>query len=213
MKTGAVKTVIQLETRYFCTCVYCLIFVKIGFTKIRALLWGQMKWHVGVWRSACYPLHTRHGEYYLQYWFSSVNCGLLRRALWGPFMPRLRMLYDAFIFMLILYCTVHDNIMAGQLSRYSDLLRFWRSENEIPVGSRFSALIQSSPVPSAPISSKLGYKVSCLGIKWPERVVDHPPPFSAEVKGRVQVYLYSPSGLLWLVLLWTATLNSKILQY
>jgi len=29
VKTGAVKTVIQLETRHFCTYVYCLIFLKI----------------------------------------------------------------------------------------------------------------------------------------------------------------------------------------
>jgi hypothetical protein len=32
------------------------------------------------------------------------------------------------------------------------------------------------------------------------RGVDHPPPSSAEVKERVELYLYSPSGPSWLVL-------------
>jgi hypothetical protein len=38
------------------------------------------------------------------------------------------------------------------------------------------------------------------GVKWPERGVDHPPPSSAEVKERVELYLYSPSGPSWPVL-------------
>jgi len=33
------------------------------------------------------------------------------------------------------------------------------------------------------------------GVKLPERGVDHPPPSSAEVKERVELYLYSPLGL------------------
>jgi len=32
------------------------------------------------------------------------------------------------------------------------------------------------------------------GVKQPGRGVDHPPPSSAEVKERVKLYLYSPSG-------------------
>jgi len=36
--------------------------------------------------------------------------------------------------------------------------------------------------------------------KQPEHGVDHPPPSSAEVKDRVQIYLYSPSGPSWPVL-------------
>jgi len=38
------------------------------------------------------------------------------------------------------------------------------------------------------------------GVKQRGRGVDHPPPFSAEVKERVQLYLYSPYGPLWPVL-------------
>jgi len=39
-----------------------------------------------------------------------------------------------------------------------------------------------------------------MKIKWPERGVDHPPPSSAEVKGRIEQYPYSLFGLSWPVL-------------
>jgi len=35
---------------------------------------------------------------------------------------------------------------------------------------------------------------SFSGVKRPGRGVDHPPPSSTEVEGRVELYLYSPSG-------------------
>ena len=35
------------------------------------------------------------------------------------------------------------------------------------------------------------------GVKRPGRGADHPPPSSAEVKKRVELYLYSPSGPSW----------------
>jgi hypothetical protein len=38
------------------------------------------------------------------------------------------------------------------------------------------------------------------GVKRKGRGVDHPPPSSAEVKERVELYLYSPSGPSWPVL-------------
>jgi hypothetical protein len=38
------------------------------------------------------------------------------------------------------------------------------------------------------------------GVKRPGRGVDHPPPSSAEVKERVELYIYSPSGPSWPVL-------------
>ena len=34
----------------------------------------------------------------------------------------------------------------------------------------------------------------CLKVKWPGRGVNHPPPSSTEVKERVELYLYSPTG-------------------
>jgi len=45
------------------------------------------------------------------------------------------------------------------------------------------------------------YRVSFLGVKQPGHGVTHPPPTpSAEVKERVKIYLYSPSGSSWPVL-------------
>jgi len=38
------------------------------------------------------------------------------------------------------------------------------------------------------------------GVKWPGRGIDHPPLSNIEVKERVELYLYSTSGLLWPVL-------------
>jgi len=43
---------------------------------------------------------------------------------------------------------------------------------------------------------------SFTGIKRPERSVDHPTPSSAQIKERVELYLYSPSGPSWPVLGW-----------
>jgi len=41
------------------------------------------------------------------------------------------------------------------------------------------------------------------GVEWPGRSVDHPPSYSAEVKERVEKYLYSTFGPSWLVIGWT----------
>jgi hypothetical protein len=45
-----------------------------------------------------------------------------------------------------------------------------------------------------------GYRVSFPAIKRPGRALNHPPPSTAEVKERVQLYLPFPSGPSWLVL-------------
>jgi hypothetical protein len=45
-----------------------------------------------------------------------------------------------------------------------------------------------------------GYRVSFPGIKRPGRGVDPPSPSSAEVKERVRLYLFSPSGPSWPVI-------------
>jgi hypothetical protein len=51
--------------------------------------------------------------------------------------------------------------------------------------------------PSLPYN---GHLVSFRGVKQPGRGVDHPLSSSAEVKERVELYLYSPSGPSWPVL-------------
>jgi len=42
--------------------------------------------------------------------------------------------------------------------------------------------------------------ISFPAVKPPGHGIDHPPPPSAEVKERVELYFYSPSGPSWPVL-------------
>jgi len=73
-------------------------------------------------------------------------------------------------------------------------------------GARFSAPVQTSPgAHSASYTMGIG---SFPGVKQPGRGVNHSPPSSAEVKERVELYLYSPSGSSWPVLGWTLPLPS-----
>ena len=68
-------------------------------------------------------------------------------------------------------------------------------------GARFSTPIQTSPGVH-PASYTMGTRYF-LGVKWPGSGFDHPSPSSAEVKERVQIYLYSTSGPLWPFIGWT----------
>jgi len=61
------------------------------------------------------------------------------------------------------------------------------SGNRIPLGARFSSPVQYS-----------GYRIF-TGLKRSGRGVDHPPPSSAEVGGRVELYICFLSGPSWLV--------------
>ena len=66
------------------------------------------------------------------------------------------------------------------------------------MGARFSAPVQNSPgAHAASCTMRTG---SFPGVKRQGRGVDHPPPSSAEVKERVELYLYSPSGPSWPIL-------------
>jgi hypothetical protein len=67
-----------------------------------------------------------------------------------------------------------------------------------PWEARFSATVQIGPG-AHPASHTMGTGY-LPGVKRPERGVDHPSPSSAEVKERVELYLYSPFGLSWPVL-------------
>ena len=69
---------------------------------------------------------------------------------------------------------------------------------ETRVGARFSAPVQTGPgAHSASYTMGTG---SLPGVKRPGRGVDHPPPSRAEVKERVELYVYSSSGPSWPVI-------------
>ena len=59
-------------------------------------------------------------------------------------------------------------------------------------GARFSASVQTGPG-HHPASYTMGTE-SFPVVKRPGPGVDHPPPSSAEIKERVELYLYSPFG-------------------
>jgi len=63
---------------------------------------------------------------------------------------------------------------------------------------RFYAPIQTSPG-AHPASYTMGTG-SFLGVNWAGRGVDHLPPSSAKVEGRVELYICSLSGPLWPIL-------------
>ena len=65
-----------------------------------------------------------------------------------------------------------------------------------------SSVSPSLPHPCVTVCNQVPnelYRVSFPGVKRPGRGVDHPPLSSAEVKERVELYLYSPSGSSWSV--------------
>jgi hypothetical protein len=69
---------------------------------------------------------------------------------------------------------------------------------EVGGGVRLSAPVQTSSV-AHPASYTMS--TGCFpGVKRPERGVDDPPPSSAMVKGRVELYVSSPSGPSWPVI-------------
>ena len=63
---------------------------------------------------------------------------------------------------------------------------------------RFSARVQTGPG-THPASYTIGTG-SFPGVKRPGRGVDHPPRSSAEVKERVELYLYTSFGPSWPVI-------------
>ena len=68
-------------------------------------------------------------------------------------------------------------------------------------GTRLSAPVQTGP--GAHSACYTMGTVSFPEVKRPGRGIDLPPPSSAEVKERGELYLYSPSGPSWPVLAWT----------
>ena len=65
-------------------------------------------------------------------------------------------------------------------------------------GARFSTPVQTDPG-AHPASCTMGTG-SFPGVKRPGRGADHPPPSKCRCHERVELYLYSPSGLQWPVI-------------
>jgi len=55
-----------------------------------------------------------------------------------------------------------------------------------------------------------GYRLCFPGVQRPGHGIDHPSPSSADVKERVELYLYSPSGPSWPDLGWTSTFTTLL---
>jgi hypothetical protein len=84
-----------------------------------------------------------------------------------------------------------------------------RSGDRNPVGTRFSAPVQTGPG-AHPASCAMGTGwVSFPGVKGPVRGVHNPPPYSTEVKDRVELYLYFHSSPSWPVVGWTLPLQKS----
>ena len=75
---------------------------------------------------------------------------------------------------------------------------------ESPHGARFSSPVQTGPE-AHPVSCTMGIR-SNPGVNRPGCGIDHPPPSSAEVKEKIELYLCSPSGPLWQFVGWTLPL-------
>jgi hypothetical protein len=84
------------------------------------------------------------------------------------------------------------------MGRDSNWLRAGRYGDRIPAGARFSATVQTGP--GTHTDSYTMGPGSLPGVKRPGRGVEHAPLSSADVKERVELYLYSPTGHAWPVL-------------
>ena len=106
---------------------------------------------------------------------------------------------------LLLYIILHY-ILRSRVSvvGIATTLRAGRSGVRLPIGARFSAPVQRDSE-AHPDSYTTG-TATFPGVKRPGRGVEHPHPSSAEVKERVELYLYSPSGPSWPVLGWNLPL-------
>ena len=90
--------------------------------------------------------------------------------------------------------TYYKTVTCKNCIFFQGLLRAGRSADRIPVRGE---IFRTRPfLPWGPPSFLYnGYRDSCPGVKRPGRGVNHPPPSSAEVKGRVELYLIPRLGL------------------
>jgi len=120
------------------------------------------------------------------------------------------------IYLSVLWTCLHDAMCLlsirtdiicrpGLLSRYSDSLQGGPSGDRIPVGGEIFRSCPDRPW-GPPSLLYNGYRVTFPGVKRPGRGFYRWHPSSAEVKERVQLYLYSSFGSTWPVIGWTSPL-------
>jgi len=102
----------------------------------------------------------------------------------------------------VLYCTLLYCLWVGIAQSVLELATGWTVWGSNPGGSEIIRTNPERPL-SPPSLLYNGSRVFCLGIKQPERGVDHPPLSSAEVKERLELYVHSLSRSSWPVLGWT----------
>ena len=95
---------------------------------------------------------------------------------------------------------------AGTAQTVSPLAMGWTVRGSNTGGGEiFHSRADRPKAPPKPLHS--GYRISFPEVKRRRRGVNHKPPFSADVKEKVDLYLYSPSGLSWPVLGWNLPYN------
>jgi hypothetical protein len=111
-----------------------------------------------------------------------------------PTLPRAAMPAGAMSMPLATVIILSTSIYGGRDSSVGTATRYWLDGPVIETrwGARFSAPVQTSPW-AHPVSYTTGTG-SFPKVKRPGCGVYHPPPSSAEVKERVELYHYSPSG-------------------
>jgi hypothetical protein len=70
-------------------------------------------------------------------------------------------------------------------------------------GGKGSEIFRTAPVQTGPGAHLASYTVGAgpsRRVQRPGRSIDHPPPSSAKVKERVELYIYSTSGHSWPIL-------------
>ena len=90
---------------------------------------------------------------------------------------------------LVLHLHIHT------YSRHNESIWAGRLGDLIPMKARFS--VQPRPRPRNNTASYTVGTVSLLWVKRSGRGFDHPTPYSAECKERVELYLYFHSGTSW----------------
>ena len=143
----------------------------------------------------------RHLAHSVSYSVVPINFSLLTTTLYSPVITTLayndtKSFHDVITGLLcnshIMFRKhqIHEYIFTGPgwFIRYSNSLRAGRSGDRIPVGARFSASVETGPG-THPASCTTGKQVSLPLVKCLGRRVDFPPPYSAQVKEGVDLYL------------------------